>query len=200
MTIPNQLTVLRILLSPVFLVLFFSSNTSTKVISFFVFLIAALTDWYDGMIARKYGYITEWGKFLDPLADKVLTSCAFYAFYVIGYLQLWMLVIIILRDIGITLLRSIAGWKRKPIKTTFSAKVKTFFQLSVVFYFLFFYIFSEVDWIRNNFGETLYYLIHPNFIYLLMMIVTILTLYTGIMYLVDNWKTIRELYADPSRI
>jgi CDP-diacylglycerol--glycerol-3-phosphate 3-phosphatidyltransferase len=171
-----------------------------KFLSFVIFTIAALTDWYDGLIARKYGYITQWGKFLDPLADKILTSTAFFGFYCIGYVELWMLLIIIIRDIGITLVRSIAEFKNKPLITTYSAKVKTFYQMTVIFYVLFFYSFKGFDFINEIFGGLIYYLIHPYFIYLLMFVVTLLTLYTGIMYLIDNWKTIRELYASPNRV
>jgi CDP-diacylglycerol---glycerol-3-phosphate 3-phosphatidyltransferase len=200
MSIPNQLTILRIILSPVFLLFFFADSTDMKIYSFFIFTFAALTDWYDGFIARKYGFITTWGKFLDPLADKVLTSCAFFAFYSIGLLDLWMMVVIIIRDIGITLLRSFAEIKAKPIVTTYSAKVKTFYQMTVVFYVLFFYCFKEISWFSSILSGMFNYLIHPYFVYFLMFTVTLLTIYTGIMYLIDNWKTIRELYASPTRI
>jgi CDP-diacylglycerol---glycerol-3-phosphate 3-phosphatidyltransferase len=199
MSIPNQLTVLRIILSPIFLYFFFGNGAEMKLISFIIFTVAALTDWYDGLIARKYGYITKWGQFLDPLADKILTSSAFIGFYYIGYVDLWMLIIIIIRDIGITLLRSIAEFQNKTIVTTYSAKVKTFFQMTVVFYVLFFYSFKEFDFINNLLGNLIYYLIHPYFIYFLMFVVTLLTLYTGIMYLVDNRKTIRDLCINADR-
>ncbi|MEJ2506510.1 MAG: CDP-alcohol phosphatidyltransferase family protein [Ignavibacteriaceae bacterium] len=69
MTLPNQLTILRIFLSPVFLFLFLQDEPMLKQISLIVFIIAALSDWYDGWLARKFNYITEWGKFMDPLAE-----------------------------------------------------------------------------------------------------------------------------------
>jgi CDP-diacylglycerol--glycerol-3-phosphate 3-phosphatidyltransferase len=74
MVLPNQLTVLRIILSPIFLFFFLSENLLFKQISIGIFIIAALTDWYDGWLARKFNYITNWGKFWDPLADKILTD------------------------------------------------------------------------------------------------------------------------------
>ena len=77
MTLPNQLTILRIVLSPVFLFLFLSHDPLMKQISVCVFIIASLSDWYDGWLARKFNYISEWGKFMDPLADKILVSTAF---------------------------------------------------------------------------------------------------------------------------
>ena len=86
MTLPNQLTILRIVLTPLFLILFLSSEPLLKQISVGIFIIAALSDWYDGWLACKFNYITEWGKFMDPLADKILTSAAFIGFASAGLL------------------------------------------------------------------------------------------------------------------
>ena len=108
MTLPNQLTILRIILTPVFLYLFLSSDPLLIQISLAVFFIAALTDWYDGWLARKYNYISDWGKFWDPLADKILTSTAFLGFVFVGLLPLWMVLLIIVRDLVVTLLRAYA--------------------------------------------------------------------------------------------
>src|SRR5690606_21497049 len=98
MVLPNQLTILRIILTPVFFILFILDNSIYKQLSLLVFIIAALTDWYDGWLARKFNYITSWGKFWDPLADKILTSSAFVGFVLIGIIDLWMVIIILLRD------------------------------------------------------------------------------------------------------
>ena len=87
MTLPNQLTILRILLTPLFILLFISDRIFLKELSVFVFIIAALTDWYDGWIARKLGTVSRWGVFLDPLADKILTSAAFVAFAWLGLVE-----------------------------------------------------------------------------------------------------------------
>ena len=111
MVLPNQLTVLRIILTPFFLFFFLSENPLFKQISIGIFIIAALTDWYDGWLARKFNYITNWGKFWDPLADKILTSTAFIGFVILGVLQLWMVIIILLRDFIITILRAYADYK-----------------------------------------------------------------------------------------
>ena len=80
MSPPNQLTLLRIILTPAFALLLISDSPINKQIALVVYCLAALTDWYDGWVARRWGYITHWGKFLDPLADKVLTSAAFISF------------------------------------------------------------------------------------------------------------------------
>ncbi|OYV87919.1 MAG: CDP-diacylglycerol--glycerol-3-phosphate 3-phosphatidyltransferase, partial [Ignavibacteriae bacterium 37-53-5] len=97
MTLPNQLTILRILLTPIFVALFISERLILKQVSVLVFAIAALTDWYDGWVARKLGKVTRWGIFLDPLADKVLTSAAFIAFAWLGLVQWWMVWVIVVR-------------------------------------------------------------------------------------------------------
>jgi CDP-diacylglycerol--glycerol-3-phosphate 3-phosphatidyltransferase len=198
MSLPNQLTVLRMLLSPAFLYLFNSHNKDLRFLSFCIFTIAAVTDWYDGVLARKYGFETRWGKFLDPLADKILTSFAFIGFLSIGFIEFWMFAIIVIRDIGITLLRSYAELKDKPVVTTYSAKVKTFVQMLVIFYLLFFYSVKDYAWFNSIFGSIANYLLFPVLIQVMMIIVTILTFYTGVMYLIDNRKIIRGIYASSS--
>src|SRR3989337_3073540 len=102
MTLPNQLTVLRIILSPVFLYLFLSDLIWMKQVSVVIYIVAAISDWYDGWLARKFNYITSWGKFWDPLADKILTSAAFIGFAVLNIVEIWMIVIILTRDFIIT--------------------------------------------------------------------------------------------------
>lgn len=191
MTLPNQLTILRIILTPVFVLLFLSEDVFLKQLSLFVYVIAALTDWYDGWIARKFGYMTRWGRFLDPLADKILTSSAFISFASLGLVQTWMVVIIVVRDIVITLLRSYAEFKDKPVITTKGAKVKTFIQMSFIYYLLVGYV-VNVSFEKINLELSL---LHPNLIYWLMFAVTILTLWTGISYLYDNWKIIKSFYV-----
>ena len=109
MLLPNQLTVARIILTPFFFYFFLSPVDELKQVSLLIFVIAAITDWYDGWLARKFNYITAWGKFMDPLADKILTSAAFFGFVIIGTLNLWMVLLIVLRDIIVTALRGYAG-------------------------------------------------------------------------------------------
>ena len=136
MVLPNQLTILRIILTPVFLFLFLSEDPLLKQISILVFIIAALTDWYDGWLARKFNYITSWGKFWDPLADKILTAGAFFGFVFLGVIPLWMVIIIILRDFIITGLRAYADYKGQSFPTSYYAKWKTFIQMAFLYYLL----------------------------------------------------------------
>src|SRR5437867_9691889 len=125
MSIPNSLTVFRILLTPVFLVLLFAESSFLKQLALVVYIVAALTDWYDGWVARRYGYVTRWGKFLDPLADKILSSAALFSFVALRLVDAWMVWIIVLRDFLITGLRSYAEWRDQPIVTSKTAQAKT---------------------------------------------------------------------------
>ena len=89
MNLPNKLTMARIILSPIFMVAFLINNIYTRYLALFIFAVAALTDMYDGHLARKTGVVTSFGKFMDPLADKLLTSTAFIAFVALGYVKSW---------------------------------------------------------------------------------------------------------------
>jgi len=195
MTLPNQLTLLRIILAPIFLLFLFSENYVFHQLSLAVFIIAAVTDWYDGWVARKWGYVTQWGKFLDPLADKILTSAAFIAFVHLDVMESWMMLIIVIRDISITLLRSYAELKAKPVMTSKSAKVKTLIQMVAIYYVLLLIVLKDVKWIAASYSDILQTLMSQTIIYPLMLLVTLLTLITGIMYLIDNRKILKELYA-----
>src|SRR5712692_8556805 len=133
MSIPNSLTVFRILLTPVFLILLFSDSSFLKQISLVVYIVAAMTDWYDGWVARRYGYVSRWGKFLDPLADKILFAAALFSFVYLKLVDAWMVWIIIGRDIMITSLRSYAEWVNQPIVTSKTAQAKTFGEFIVIY-------------------------------------------------------------------
>jgi CDP-diacylglycerol--glycerol-3-phosphate 3-phosphatidyltransferase len=195
MSIPNSLTVFRIILTPLFVILLFSDSALSKELSLLVYVIAALTDWYDGWVARKYGYISRWGKFLDPLADKILSSAALVSF---GYLKLvdfWMIWIIVLRDFMITGLRSVAEWHDRPIVTSKTAQAKTFGEFIVIYYILILYVGENVPLLRAGYSQVIQSLMHPEVLFGMMLLVTISTIGTGVMYLFDNRKFLLELYG-----
>jgi CDP-diacylglycerol--glycerol-3-phosphate 3-phosphatidyltransferase len=125
MNLPTQLTILRILLTPIFVSLLFVESLGVKIGSLAIFIIASLTDWYDGYVARKIGVVTMWGQFLDPLADKILVSSALICFSVLNYIQEWVVLIIIVRDLIITAMRSYAVLQNQQFRTNFLAKIKT---------------------------------------------------------------------------
>jgi CDP-diacylglycerol--glycerol-3-phosphate 3-phosphatidyltransferase len=194
LNLPNQLTLLRVLLTPVFVVFVMSSSPFYLQLSLVVFIVAALTDWYDGWIARKMGYTTRWGKFLDPLADKVLSSAALLAFVGLNLIDGWMVWIVIIRDFLITGLRTYAEYLDKPIITTKGAQAKTFGQFVVIYYILILYVGRSIPPLYGEFGPTIDTLMHPQVLFGMMLTVMLSTVGTGLAYLFDNRKVIGELY------
>lgn len=186
MNLPTQLTLLRIILTPVFLFLLFYNGLPSKIFSFIVYIVASLTDWYDGYYARKFGTVSKWGKFLDPLADKILVSSAFVAFYILGLVQLWVVVIIIIRDSLITGLRSYALFKGQPVVTIYIAKVKTLIQMSAVFITFIFFLVKQYVTVKGIDLFIINFLERIRFVDRLMLLVVLLTVYTGFRYLVQN--------------
>jgi CDP-diacylglycerol--glycerol-3-phosphate 3-phosphatidyltransferase len=133
LTVPNALTVLRVLLTPVFLMLIFAETWYAKIFALVVFTIASLTDFYDGRIARRDGTITGFGRFMDPLADKLLVSSALIAFVMLGMVEAWLVGAMLFRDLAITILRVRAVRLGRPVVTSRLAKMKTMLQLVIVF-------------------------------------------------------------------
>ncbi len=186
MNIPNVLSVVRIVLSPIFLYLFLTGDGFLQRISLIVFFIAVLTDWYDGWYARKYKSVTKTGIFLDPLADKILTTFAFLLFYFKGMLPYWMLIIIALRDIVITILRSYDEYRGLTVKTSKIAKVKTFLQMSYIFFILALFILPTFNIDASLKMDINYFLFNSKTNYVLMIVITFITLYTGISYFIEK--------------
>lgn len=193
MVLPNQLTILRVILTPIFLFFFLSPEPLYKQISLGIFIIAALTDWYDGWLARKFNYITTWGKFWDPLADKILTSAAFIGFAILGVVPLWMVIIIMLRDFLVTGLRAYADYKNISFQTSYYAKWKTFLQMSFLYYLLLVYTGLQTKQVYSGNEDLFSVLMDEYFIYITMLIITIITFHSGIQYLFRNRLLIIKL-------
>src|SRR5512135_59693 len=183
LNLPNQMTLLRIVLTPVFVVMLLSSSPLARQASLAVFIIAALTDWYDSWIARKMGYVSRWGKFLDPLADKILSSAALLTYVALGLVDAWMVWIVIGRDFLITGLRSLAEFRGKPIVTSRGAQAKTFGEFVVIYYILILYVGRSVPMVYDRFGPTIDTLMHPQVLFGMMLLVTLSTVGTGLAYL-----------------
>lgn len=184
MNVPNILSFVRIILSPVFLVLYLRGDTFSQRLSLLIFFFAVLTDWYDGWHARKYNSITNLGIFIDPLADKVLTSFAFYLFYLLGFMPIWMLIIIVVRDIIVTVIRSYDEYKGLTMRTSFVAKAKTFIQMAYIFLILTLLILKTYDIGSNNIVTINNFIYNSQLNYYLLLILTLLTFYTGFDYLI----------------
>ncbi len=185
MSFPTQLTVLRILLAPIFFVLFAVMEPTPYLWAALVFGVAALSDWYDGYFARLWKLTTPLGAFLDPLADKFLTSAAFIAFASRGLIPEWTVAIIIARDVYATLFRVLASSIGQPIKTSSLAKYKTFFQMVFICYVL-----VGVMMNSGTFGlAAIQYgavMIQENILYWSIFAIAILTLLTSIQYTYEN--------------
>jgi CDP-diacylglycerol--glycerol-3-phosphate 3-phosphatidyltransferase len=196
MNLPNQLTTLRILLTPVFVWLTISDSPVLRLAGIIVFVIASLTDLYDGYHARKYGIVTRWGAFMDPLADKILISSAFLLFVWLGYLELWLVMIVIGRDILVTLLRIYAEYKNKPVITSFSAKAKTVLQNAFAYLLLVFLMLQEKTFFGDGVAAFAHAALTSKVTYGVMCFVSGVTLYTGYAYVVENWASIKLLYFE----
>ena len=195
MILPNQLTILRIVLTPVFLYLFISPDLLLKQISLGVFIVAALSDWYDGWLARKFKYVTEWGKFMDPLADKILTSTAFVGFALVGLLEWWMVAVILIRDFIITFLRIYADRKGSVFTTSYYAQWKTFLQMVFLYYLLILYVGSVTPELSTIFNEEFQALLNPDLLYFIFLFITIITVHSGLFYINKNKELIKKLLS-----
>lgn len=194
MTLPNQLTVLRILLSPVAVFLLISQEPTAIKIGTAVFLLASFTDWYDGYFARKYGYVTDWGKFMDPLADKILISSMLICFVLMNRISAVWIVIIVARDVVVTALRGYMMMYDKPIAANLLAKWKTFSQVSLVYMLLVVVNIEPLQAQNPTAFSFIDILKFSAFIDKYAQFVAYYTILTGILYLVDNRKPLLELF------
>ena len=128
MNVANKLTILRIVLTPVFLVLMLLDFPFHYLAAGLVFGAAALTDLLDGHLARKYQLVTNMGKFLDPLADKMLTTAAFLAFMAMGQMNIWAVMLILTREFMVMSIRLTAAAEGTVIAASFFGKAKTVAQ------------------------------------------------------------------------
>ncbi len=176
---PNLLTLARILLIPVFwylLMLDGGDNKAARVGATLVFIVAAVTDFVDGWLARKQGLVTTFGKIADPLADKALTGAALIGLSVLHELPWWVTVVILLREIGVTLIRFIV-LKHGVIPASRGGKLKTIFQMVGIVMFLLPITpdMTVLWWVRNT----------------TMVVAVILTVATGIDYVDKAYRTRR---------
>ncbi len=191
MNLPNKLTVLRICMTPFFLVALLYNFPHHHLVALLIFAAASLTDMIDGNIARSRNLITDFGKFLDPLADKMLTTAAF-----LGFIQLnlgkgivWITFIVLIREFLITSLRLVSAGKGTVIAANIWGKAKTVSQMAAI--------------ILTIFGQYLLYLLPENIVLTLcvdlitnisLWISAVMTVISGVIYLVQNGK-----YIDPKK-
>ena len=172
MTTATKITLVRVILVPLYMVFMYLSGGRTNVwmwIALGIFIIASLTDYIDGQIARKRNQVTDFGKFLDPLADKLLTIAAMSMFCQWGSFPAWALMIVLTREFAVSGLRMVAGPKGKVIAAGKSGKFKT---ASSMVGLCFMMAFPGVVWL--------------NWVVVGLIVVT--TVYSGVDYFVQNWK------------
>ena len=175
MNLANKITIMRVLLIPVYAVVMYIDKGYAFYIAGAIFITASLTDTLDGYIARKYNMITDFGKFLDPLADKLLVLTSLIIYVSFGRLPAWTLIVVMFRELIITSLRSIAALKNHVLAADVYGKLKTIFQLvalSAIHFEVFF------DKFTNS-----YFSLLVNVLY---MISVALTIISGVNYLVKN--------------
>ena len=182
MNLPNQLTILRMILVPFFILfLMFARETEVtfyRILPLIIFIVASITDTLDGIIARKRNLITDFGKFMDPLADKLLVTAALICFVELGMLKSWFVMIIIAREFIISGFRMIAASKGINIAANYWGKIKTVFQMILVIVLL-----CEFGYILSF----LYFLIVP-----LEIITIALTIISAFTYVAGNIKVLED--------
>lgn len=184
--IPNILSMLRAIVAPLFFVLIISGKPNLILLSFIVFTFGAITDFFDGYLARKLKVTSEWGAFFDPLADKFLTTAAFIAFVFLKFIPLWMVVIIIIRDIGTTLFRVFKIGNRN-LKTSSTAKMKTTLQMVFIFFVITLYTLTQYT--GQSISSFLMSVLHSPIVYLAMLVITGMTVWSMVEYIFTMFRS-----------
>lgn len=226
MTTANKITLTRICMIPFFL--YFASQPmlvfdqeawqnsfqietffpTATVVALVLFCVASFTDFLDGYVARKYNQVTDFGKFVDPLADKLLVTSALVLFVEQGALAGWMVCVIIARELIITSLRVVAANKGRVLAATWTGKVKTCVQIGGIIVIYLYYIFigavgsgafdSMTVSSDGSFSATSTVMFltgtdgYPTFVYFVGWMITLVTIYSGFDYLRKNWDIIKD--------
>ena len=172
MTTATKITMLRVVMLPIYMVFMYLSGGQSNLwmwIGLGVFILASITDFVDGYIARKYNQVSDFGKFLDPLADKLLTIAAMAMFCQWGSFPAWALMIVLTREFAVSGLRMVAGPKGKVIAAGKSGKFKT----------------------ASSMVGLCAMMVFPANVYVAWVVVTLIvitTVYSGVEYFIQNWK------------
>ena len=176
MTLASKITMVRVALIPAYMVTMYLSGGEAGVwmfISLAIFIVASLTDFVDGYIARHYNQTTDFGKFLDPLADKLLVIAAMAMYCEWGVFPAWALMIVLTREFAVSGLRMIAGPKGKVIAAGKSGKFKT---ASTMVGLCAMMALPGIDWLN----------------WLVIAVIVLTTVYSGVEYFIQNWKCLWE--------
>ncbi len=152
MNLPNQLTVSRFGLTVLFLLAVFIEFPYDTTVALALFVVASVSDWVDGVYARRHNLVTNFGKLMDPLADKVLTCSAFIAFVGEGWIAAWMVVLIVARELAITGLRLLAASKNVVLAAEGWGKHKTIWQIITIIAILVLQSYPDWAWFGKLFA------------------------------------------------
>ena len=139
LTHPNTLTLFRIVSVPIIVVLLMVPNRFTALLAGLIFSAAAITDYFDGYLARRYGLVSNLGKVMDPVADKLLVSCSLIMLTALGWMPAWIACIIIGRELAVTGLRNIIAQNKQDVSASSLGKYKTGFQIAAISPLMFHY-------------------------------------------------------------
>jgi len=207
-TLPNAITVARIALTPVIFVLLFTPTFTSRFIAWLLFLAAAISDLWDGHLARKYGWITDFGKFFDPIADKLLLVATFLPFYILsrrpedatsipffGVLPLWVLLVVIGREVLVTAIRSFAAKRGMVIPAGPAGKLKAVFQNifigTTILWFALRTAGEDHGWTGTLWDG--WKIFHSAVLLVSLTIAVVLTVYSMIVYLREWRRTVRAV-------
>lgn len=177
MNLANKITLTRIFLIPIFMVVLLSNIPNAKIIAAFIFIIASATDGLDGYIARSRNMVTSFGKFIDPLADKLLVTAALLVFLEMNTIPSWAVMVILSREFIVTGLRIVAVSEGIVIAASVWGKIKTISQMVASISILFDNI--PFKYYNIPFDTISFY------------IAVVLTVYSGVDYMVKNWNLIK---------
>ncbi len=188
MNTPNRLTLARILMAPLYLMLLLWDFPFHHLIACVVFVVAAITDLLDGRIARRRGIVTDLGKFLDPIADKMLTTAAFVGFLALDRMNPWALMLILTREFAVTSVRLMAAGSGTVIAANTFGKIKTVFQYIAIIYTM--VALEFVSWRTGLLADCLLpevlFSAPMMFSELLIWVSTVLTVASGVQYIWRN--------------
>ena len=142
---PNSLTLFRVAASPIIVILLLFPNRTKVFIAALIFSAAAITDFLDGFFARQRGLVSNFGKVMDPIADKVLTSASFIMLTALGWVPAWIVCIIIGREIAVTGLRNIIAQKGSDLSASSLGKYKTGFQIAAIIPLMIHFPYLSID-------------------------------------------------------
>jgi len=186
MNLPTLLTLSRFFLTAVMMMLIFRSGFGPKCAAWAVFIIASLTDYWDGALARKYNQVTPLGQLLDPIADKVLIFAAFLSFVQLDIVPAWMVIVMLAREIWITALRLMAANRGHVIAARKSGKHKTVLQITSIIVILTFLMLRELPLWMPEYTSVVLPLIH-----VLLYVVVASTIYSGLSFARHHWRELQ---------